>query len=382
MLKEGSLTGVRVLDLSRMLPGPYCSMILADHGADVIAIERKETQNDGLFFNSLYRNKRHMTLDLKSKEGVQIFYNLAKKADIIIEGFRPGVVERLGIDYEVMKEKNPNIIYCSISGYGQSGGRRDYPGHDVNYLSTAGVLGLIGEKNKPSVIPGVQIADIAGGSMNAVIGILLALHARDHIGKGQYIDISMTDGVLGMLTLTNHFSEMTSKLPEASNGLLSHRYACYNTYETKDGRYVCLGAVENKFWKKLCEHFNRSDLVELQYDEERRNELIQIFKDLFLTKKYEDWLVELELLEVCFSGIKNMSEVVADQTFRDREMIVDYVDERGENKKSFGIPVKLSETPGSIRVNPASFSGDTESILLELGYTKKNIGELVSTGIV
>lgn len=382
MLNQGSLKGIKVLDLSRMLPGPYCSMILADHGADVIAIERKETQNDGLFFNALYRNKRHMTLDLKSKEGVEIFYNLAKKADIIIEGFRPGVVERLGIDYEAMKGINPNIIYCSISGYGQSGGRRDSPGHDVNYISVAGVLGLIGEKKKPSVIPGIQIADVAGGSMNAVIGILLALHTRDHIGKGQYIDISMTDGVLGMLTLANHFSEMTSKSPEASNGLLSHRYACYNTYETKDGRYVCLGAVENKFWKKLCEHLDRSDLVELQYDEERRNELIHSFRDLFLTKTYEEWLVELEPLEVCFSGIKNMSEVVADQTFIDREMIVDYVDDHGKNKKSFGIPVKLSETPGSIRVNPASFSGDTESILSELGYTKKNIGKLVSTGIV
>ena len=382
MLNKGSLTGIRVLDLSRMLPGPYCSMILADHGADVIAIERKETQNDGLFFNSLYRNKRHMTLDLKSKEGVEIFYNLAKKADIIIEGFRPGVVERLGIDFEVMKGKNPNIIYCSISGYGQSGGRREHPGHDVNYISTAGVLGLIGEKKKPSAIPGIQIADIAGGSMNAVIGILLALHARDRIGKGQYIDISMTDGVLGMLTLTNHFSEMSGKLPEASNGLLSHRYACYNTYETKDGRYVCLGAVENKFWKKFCEHFDRSDLVDLQYDEESKDEVINTCRDLFLTKTYEEWLIELEPLGICFSGIKNISEVVADQTFKDREMIVDYVDEHGENKKSFGIPVKLSETPGSIRENPAAFGGDTERILLELGYTKNNIATLLSTGIV
>ena len=382
MQNKGSLIGIKVLDLSRMLPGPYCSMILADHGADVIAIERKETQNDGLFFNSLYRNKRHMTLDLKSKEGVEIFYTLAKNADIVIEGFRPGVVERLGINYEVMKRKNPNIIYCSISGYGQSGGRQEQPGHDVNYMSTAGVLGLIGEKKKPSVIPGIQIADIAGGSMNGVIGILLALHARDTIGKGQYIDISMTDGVLGLLTLTNHFLEMNGTLPEAGNGLLSHRYACYNTYETKDGRYVCLGAVENKFWKKLCEHFDRSDLVDLQYDEERKNEVIKIFQEFFLTKNYEEWLLELEPLEVCFSGIKNISEVAADQTFKNREMIVDYVDEDGVNRKSFGIPVKLSETPGSIRENPADFGRDTESILLELGYTKNYIDQLLSTGVV
>jgi len=382
MLNKGSIAGIKVLDLSRMLPGPYCSMILADHGADVIAIDRAETNNDGLSFSALNRNKRHMTLNLKSKEGIDIFYKLAANADVIIEGFRPGVVQRLGIDYEVIRKENPNIIYCSISGYGQSGSRREEPGHDVNYISTTGVLGLIAEQNKPPVIPGIQIADVAGGSMNAVIGILLALHARNHLGKGQYIDISMTDGVLGMLTLANHFSELSGKSPEASNSLLSHRFACYNTYETKDGRYVSLGAVENKFWKKLCDHFDRLDLISLQYDEEKNQEVITIFKDLFLTKTYQEWVEELEPLEVCFTGIKNLSEVVADKTFKDRGMILDYVDDSGKNKKSFGIPVKLSETPGKIRANPARFGGDTESILLELGFTKDRIGELLSTGVV
>lgn len=382
MLNQGSLKGVKVLDLSRMLPGPYCSMILADHGADVIAIERKNTRDAGLFFHSLYRNKRHMTLNLKSDEGVRIFYHLAKETDIIIEGFRPGVVKRLGIDYEVVKTKNPKIIYCSISGYGQFGERREQPGHDVNYMSTAGILGLIGEKKKPPVIPGIQIADIAGGSMNAVIGILLALYARDRLGIGQYIDISMTDGILGMLTLTNHFSELNHKLPVASDGLLSHRYACYNTYETKDGRYVCLGAVEYKFWKKLCDYINRSDLVEFQYNEERKGEVIKIFRELFLSKTYKEWQVELDPLGVCFSGIKNLAEVVVDQTFKDREMIIDSVNEFGEHRKSFGIPVKLSETPGSIRKNGVAFGVDTKSILLDFGYSEKQIEKLFSTNVV
>ena len=382
MLNKGSIAGLKVLDLSRMLPGPYCSMILADHGADVIAFDRVQANNDGLFFSALNRNKRHMTVDLKSKEGIDIFKKLAAKADVIIEGFRPGVVQRLGIDYAEIKKDNPNIIYCSISGYGQTGSRREEPGHDVNYISSAGVLGLIAEQNKPPVIPGIQIADIAGGSMNAVIGILLALHARNHTGKGQYIDISMTDGVLGLLSLANHYSELSGKPPESSNALLSHRFACYNTYETKDGRYVSLGAVENKFWKKLCVHFDRLDFISLQYDEEKKKEIIHVFRDLFLTKTYQEWIDELEPLEVCFTGIQNFSEVVSDQTFIDRGMIVNYVGDDGKNRKSFGIPVKLSETPGQIRSKPASFGGDTESILLELGYSKNKIGELLSTGVV
>lgn len=382
MLNKGSIAGVKVLDLSRMLPGPYCSMILADHGADVIAIDRAQAKNDGLFFQALNRNKRHMTLNLKSEKGIEIFYKLAATADVIIEGFRPGVVERLGIDYEAIKKQNPNIIYCSISGYGQTGERRNEPGHDVNYISTAGVLGLIGEQMKPSAIPGIQIADVAGGSMNAVIGILLALYARERIGKGQYIDISMTDGVLGMLTLANHYSELSGQRPEASNSMLSHRFACYNTYETQDGRYVSLGAVENKFWQKLCEYFDRLDLISLQYDEERRIEVITFFRDLFKTKTYQEWVEELEPLGVCFTGVKNISEVVTDRTFKDREMIVNYVDDQGKNRKSFGIPVKLSETPGRIEGSPATIGGDTERILSELGYTKNQVGQLLSTGVV
>ena len=382
MLIEGALSGIKVLDLSRMLPGPYCSMILADHDADVIAIEKKEYKNKGLFFEALNRNKRHMTLDLKSTKGVQIFFDLAEKADVIIEGFRPGVVQRLGIDYDTVRAKNPSIIYCSISGYGQTGERRSFPGHDVNYLSTAGLLGLIGEKKRPSVIPGIQIADIAGGSMNAVVGILLALHARERIGKGQYIDISMTDGVLGMLTLANHFAEIEGQPQEASNSLLSHRFACYNTYETQDGRYVSLGAVENRFWKKLCEHIGRPDFAPLQYDKVKKNEMISYFRDLFMTKKYAEWVRELDPLGVCFSGIKDVSEVFTDPSFKEREMIVDYVDYHGQRKKSFGVPVKLSETPGSIRAQPAIFGGDTESILLEMGYSKIEIGDLLSTGVV
>lgn len=382
MLEDGALSGVRVLDLSRMLPGPYCSMILADHGAEVIAIERKEFKETGLFFNALNRNKKHMTLDLKTEQGVTIFLALAAKADVIIEGFRPGVVKRLGIDYDTIRKMNPAIIYCSISGYGQSGARRDLPGHDVNYISTAGLLGLVGEKDRISAIPGVQLADIAGGSMNAALGILLALRARDKMGKGQYIDISMTDGILGMLALPSHFAELNEGSFEVGNSMLSHRFACYNTYETKDGRSVSLGAVENKFWKKFCEHVGHPELTLLQYDEDKKEEVIGVIRKLFLAKTYGEWVAELEPLAVCFSGIKSLPEVFEDKVFKEREMILDFEDNDGCHKKTFGIPVKLSETPGTIRTKPSRFGADTKSILADLGYSAEEVADIIMGGVV
>ena len=210
MLKPGALDGITVIDLSRLLPGPYCSMILADHGARVIAVENKRFMADGLFFNTINRNKEHMTLNLKTDAGQQIFFKLIEKADVLLEGFRPGVVGRLGVDYESVRKVNPNIIYCSITGYGQDGPFRDRVGHDVNYLSFSGVLNLIGEPDRPPSIPGIQIADVAAGGMNAAIGILLALFAREKAGRGQYIDISMTDGMVGFLPLALYFQQLLS----------------------------------------------------------------------------------------------------------------------------------------------------------------------------
>jgi len=247
MLTPGALTGVNVLDLSRLLPGPYCSMILADHGARVIAVEDKRFLADGLFFNLINRNKEHMSLNLKTEKGIEIFSRLIQNTDVLLEGFRPGVVDRLGVGYETVRKVNPKIIYCSITGYGQDGPFRDRVGHDANYLSCAGVLDLIGEADRPPSIPGVQIADIAGGGMNSAIGILLALFAREKTGRGQYIDISMTDGMVALLPTALFFRQLTGQEPARADEFLSHRYACYNTYETADGRFISIGAVENRF---------------------------------------------------------------------------------------------------------------------------------------
>ncbi len=367
-MENGALTGVKVIDLSRLLPGPYCSMVLADHGADVIAVEDKRFMADNFFLSTVNRNKRHMCLNLKTEKGKEIFRKLIADADILIEGFRPGVVDKLGVDYEAVCNINPRIIYCSISGYGQSGPGRNLAGHDVNYLARSGVLDLIGSKDTPPVIPGVQIADIAGGSMNAVAGILMALYARERTGRGQYVDISMTDGAMSLLFLPLFMKQTSGQLPERGNWMLSHRYACYNTYQTRDGRYIALGAVENRFWKNLCEHLGKPEFVALQYDEENKAMLIDFMKNTFLEKTLSQWEEDLQQVDACWSTCQSLEQAFDDPLFIEREMAVETPD-----GKTIGIPVKLSGTPGSVRTPPVDFGESTRDVLFELGYTDEEV---------
>ena len=382
MRNQGALSGITVVDLSRLLPGPYCSMILADHGARVIAIESRQFIADGLFFNTLNRNKEHMSLNLKTEEGKQIFFRLIEKADVLLEGFRPGVVDRLGVDYKSVCEVNPRIIYCAITGYGQNGPYRDRVGHDVNYLSYAGVLNLMGESDRPPSIPGIQIADIAGGGMNAAIGILLALFARQKTGKGQYIDISMTDGMVAFLPIALHFQQLTGKDPQRADALLSHRYACYNTYETSDGRFLSIGAVENRFWKKLCEHFGVAAYAELQYDDNRRKEILDFMRTTFKRKTLDEWDAELAHLEICWGRVQTFPEMLDDPLFKEREMILELAGKSGDTQPAIGVPVKLSATPGSVRSAAVDFGESTASILAELGYSEKEIERFTKAEVI
>lgn len=357
-------------------------MILADHGARVIAIEDKRFLTDDLFITSVNRNKEHMSLNLKAPEGREIFMRLVEKADVLLEGFRPGVVNRLGVDYDTVKKINPKIIYCSITGYGQTGPYRSRVGHDVNYLGYAGVLDLIGEPDRPPSIPGVQFADLAGGGMNAAIGILLALLAREKTGKGQSIDISMTDGMVSLLPLTLFLRKRMDQEPQRGETLLSHRYACYNTYETFDGRYLSIGAVENRFWKLLCEHLGVPEYAPLQYDENQRLKTLDFMRKTFKQKTLAEWETELADLDVCWGPIQNLAEVLQDPFFREREMVVEIEETNGETTRTLGVPVKLSDTPGSIRTAPVGFGESTASILRELGYTKDQIQTLADKGVV
>ncbi len=380
-MKAGALSGITVVDISRLLPGPFCTMILADHGARVIAIEdRRYAAEAGATFTVL-RNKSHMTLNLKTEAGRAIFFDLIKRADVIVEGFRPGVAGRLGVDYESVSAVNSRIIYCSITGYGQNGPCREVAGHDVNYLSVAGVLDLIGEKNRPPSIPGIQIADLTGG-MNAVIGILLALYAREKTGKGQYIDISMTDGSLSLMPLALSFRQITGSPVTRSDSILSHRYACYNTYETADKRYLSIGAVENRFWKNLCEYFGVPEYTPLQYDDSRREEIIDFYRRKIREKTLAQWEKEFSPLDICWGSVRTLEEALESSLFQERGMVVELKEKDGRRSRVLGIPVKLSRTPGSVRTPPPGFGEDTHDILRELGYTDEKIRDLFDQGVV
>jgi len=379
---RGALSGLLVLDLSRLLPGPYGTMILADHGARVIAIEDRRFRNEEIFPATVNRNKEHMTLNLKTDEGREIFYRLASAADVVVEGFRPGVVQRLGVDYETIQQINPRIVYCAVTGYGQTGPLRNRAGHDVNYLAHAGVLDLIGEADRPPAIPGVQIADMAGGGLNAAVGILLALLARGKNGRGQYIDISMTDGAASLLSLQLHFQQIDGRSPRRGDSRFSHRYACYNTYETRDGRYIAIGAVENRFWQKLCVHLEVPEYSALQFDEERRKEILAFMRGSIRKKTLAQWEEDLADIDACWAPVRTLDDVLQAPLFRERDMVVKIEGEAGGTTPLLGTPIKLSDTPGGIRTAPPAFGGNTHAILSEFGYSIEEIRELEEKGVV
>jgi crotonobetainyl-CoA:carnitine CoA-transferase CaiB-like acyl-CoA transferase len=378
-----ALEGIRILDLSRLFPGPYCSMILADLGAEVLRIEDRRFEGEGPGMPTVMRNKRHMTLNLKHSQGQEIFFRLARGADIILEGFRPGVTERLGIDYERMKKVNERLIYCSVTGYGQDGPYKNMVGHDINYLSFGGVLGLSGEPGRQPVIPPIQIADMAAGGMYAALGIMAALIVRQKTGRGQYIDISMMDGVIALLPFPASLLWSLAKPPPRGDTLLSGRFPCYSVYETRDGEYISLGALEPRFWSALCRKLGREDYIPCQYDEgEKRSEIFQFLRETFRRKSREEWIGELQELDVCFGKVLHLDEVFQDPQVIHRKMVTELEDEKKGKMNLLSSPLRLSETPPDIRLPPAGFGEHTEEVLKELGFKPEEIEKMKRAGVV
>jgi len=398
------LEGITVLDLTRLAPGPYCTMILADLGADVIKIEEpgpptgRRAEQAGILSSqlpspfsvdrhaphwALNRNKKTIGLNLKHDEARQIFYQLAERADVVVEEFRPGVAKRLGIDYDSLSQRNPRLIYCAITGYGQSGPYKDLVGHDINYISMAGCLGLIGGTGGPPVIPHNIIADFAGGGMHGAIGVLAALMARQRTARGQFVDIAMTDGVYSLLVshLSVYFA--TGTVPQRGDTMLDGGTHFYNVYETKDGKWLSLGSIEPWFYANLCHALGRDDLLPCEFVERAEREALKhTLRDIFKTKTRDEWFDILTSHDICVGKVYDLDETAHDPHLRAREMIVEVEHPEAGKVRQVGISVKLSETPGQIRFLAVPMGAHTDEILLGLGHSREKITELREAGVI
>jgi crotonobetainyl-CoA:carnitine CoA-transferase CaiB-like acyl-CoA transferase len=395
------LTGIKVLDLTKLAPGPFCTMLLGDLGADIIKIEepgaptgRRAQQagkagSQGLAaafggspFNALNRNKKSIALNLKSGPGKEVFLRLAQRADIVVEEYRPGVAARLGIGYDKLSVRNPRLIYCSITGYGQDGPYRDLVGHDLNYIATAGVLSILGRKGQLPTIPHNIIADYAGGGMHGAIGILAALVARTQTGRGQCVDISMMDGALALMAQSFSTFFATGAIPKRGETMLDGAIPNYNVYETKDGKIITIGSLEPWFFANLCRVLDREDLIEHEFNPDKRAEIATFFTDSFKAKTRDEWFELLSKTDICVGKMNTLDEVEHDPQVRARKMIVELDAPGGQKVKQVGISVKLSETPGSIRSLAPALGQHTDEVLSGLGYTLEQVAKWREEGAV
>lgn len=385
----GILNGLKVLDFSTLLPGPFATMMLADMGAEVVKIEAPNREDflkflgpmDGevsATFGHLNRSKRSLALDLKEEKAKQVIYQLIQEYDIIVEQFRPGVMEKLGIGYEKLKEINPKVIYCSITGYGQTGPLRDRAGHDINYLSLAGVTSYSYRRDQIPVPAGVQIADIAGGSMPAVIGILAAVYHREKTGEGQQIDISLTDVAFSLNAMYGPGYLVGEKEPE-SESLLLNGGSFYDYYETKDNRYLSIGSLEPKFQELLCELIGDSSLIKLSSSE--REEEQQAFKEILIEvikqKTFHEWMNILDDgFDGCVEPVLSFSEAVNHPQLKAREMVVSVPRREGGTQRQIAFPIKFSTQQAEYRFVGVNTGNDSEEILKEIGMNKETMDAL------
>jgi crotonobetainyl-CoA:carnitine CoA-transferase CaiB-like acyl-CoA transferase len=379
------LEGIRVLDLTRLLPGPYCSLMLADFGADVIKIEDpklgdymrwsepKAGELSAMFY-SLNRNKRSMSLDLKIERNKEIFIDLVKTADVLVESFRPGVMERLGLGYEELKKHNPKLIYCAITSYGQSGPYKDMPGHDINFLSYSGLLELQGEQNRKPVSSSVQIGDIGGGALMGVIGILVSIIEAKKSGKGQFIDISMLDGAVSWMQTILPAYLTSNELPNRGELVLNGGRACYEIYETKDHRFLSVGALELKFWKNFCSVIGKEELIsKLNAPDEQQNAVKEEIQKVISTKTLNEWQQLFNGVDACVAPVLTVEEMVNDPQIKDRRMIEEVYHPNLGMIRQLANPIKLSRTSAKTVSQAPGLGEHNEELFKELGYSHSEL---------
>jgi crotonobetainyl-CoA:carnitine CoA-transferase CaiB-like acyl-CoA transferase len=391
-----ALEGIRVLDLSRLLPGGFCSLLLADFGAEVLKVEdtgmgdyirwsppyydgADDSAKSALFL-ALNRNKRSIRLNLKHDRGKEVLLRLVREYDVVLESFRPGVLDRLGVGYERMREENPGIVYCAISGYGQDGPNRDRSGHDMNYLGLIGLLGLTGDRDGPPVQAAGQIADLGGGALMAAFGILAALKERDRSGEGQMVDVSMADGALSWLAMVAAQYFADGNVPRRGGLPLAGSLVCYRPYACADG-HVTLGALEPKFWQAWCRGVGREDLIEKQFERPGSDAHAQVV-EIFKGRTRDQWESFARQHDCCLEPVLELDEALDSELVRARRMVVE-LDQPGAATpvRQLGIPVKLDRTPGEHDRLPGPALGEhTEQVLAEAGYSESEIAELLAGG--
>jgi alpha-methylacyl-CoA racemase len=393
----GALSDVKVLDLSRLLPGGFCSLLLGDFGADVVKVEDTglgdylrwappfhegvEDSAASALFLALNRNKRSIRLNLKDDRARDVLVELARNSDVLLESFRPGVLDRLGVGYERLSEANPRLVYCAITGYGQGGPLRDRAGHDMNYLGLVGLLGLTGEADGPPIQSAGQIADLGGGALMAAFGIMAALRERESSGQGQFVDVSMADGALSWLALVAARHLADGVVPRRGELELAGRYICYRPYRCSDG-WVTLGALEPKFWKAWCEGVGREDLLDRAFDSPGSQAHAQVER-VFAARSREEWARFGAEHDCCLEPVLELDEALESELVRAREMVVE-LGQPGALRpvRQLGVPVKLGRTPGCPHAPGPGLGEHTHAVMSELGYDEDRIVELEEAGAI
>lgn len=400
----GPLEGVKVLELIRVPPGAFCTMMLADMGAEVLKIEtppavsppsgsvqaRREARRAAFHF--VNRNKRSIAINLKDPAGQKVLHQLATEADVVVEGFRPGVMARLGGDYATLSRINPRLIYCSLSGFGQDGPYRSLPAHDINYLALAGVLNLIGEPDRHPAIPLNIIADYAGASMHGVVGILLALLARQATGRGQLVDVAYLDATVALLAATPMVRDVFFNGTTTSRGAgaLGGSYPYYTTYETADGKLLSVGCTEPWLWQNFCKAINRPDLAHFSLSAEHAAQMADSVaqqakkevQEILRHKTRDEWFTFFQDKNVCVGPVYTVDETFTDPQVLARQMVVDIADSRHGTVRQAGVAIKLSDTPGSVRSVGPALGEHTDEVLQALGYGEGERSRLRQAGTV